>query len=201
MENPVENYITFFLMAIISAVSLYGIYNKRAFQAMILHPASVVHKKEYYRILSSACVHNSILHLALNLFMLYIFCSGLEESVSWPGRISLLLIIGSSLLAGHLLSLMIYRRDIAYSCAGASGIVLGCMVSYMIVHPFKSHLSFPLIGTIPNIYATAGYLFLTLIYSRKFNRGKIDYGVHIGGAIGGSLSTLLVHPDVITHFL
>ena len=201
MVIPEDNYITYSLLAIISAVSLYGIYNKRVFQAMILHPASVIHKKEYYRILSSALVHNSILHLGLNLFMLYIFCSGLEESASGLGRLSLMLIIGSSLLVGHLLSLIIYRRNITYSCAGASGIVIGCMFSYMILHPFKNHLSFPLIGTIPNIYATAGYLALTLFYSRKFNKGKIDYGVHIGGAVGGSLITILLQPEVIMNLL
>ena len=201
MIIPEDNYITYSLAAIISAVSLYAITNKKAFQALILHPASVIHKKEYYRILSAALVHNNILHLALNVLMLYVFCSGLEESVSGPGRLSLLLIIGNSLLAGHLLSLIVYRRDITYSCAGASGIAIGCMCSYLILHPFENHVSIPLMGTIPNIYAAAGYLALLLMYSRKFNGGKIDYSVHVGGGLGGSLTTILMHPDVIANIL
>lgn len=201
MIIPEDNYITYSLAAIICVVSIYAFIDKKVFDRLILHPVSVIHKKEYYRILTSALVHNNILHLTLNVLMLYIFCSGLEESFPRPGRLGLLLIIGNSLLAGHLLSLIVYRRDITYSCAGSSGVIIGCMVSYMIFHPFENHLSFPLIGTIPNIYATVAYLALILIYSRKFNGGKIDYSVHVGGGLGGSLTTVLMHPEVIRDIL
>ncbi len=186
-------------MGIICAVSLLAFNNKRVFQSLILHPVSVIHKKEYYRILSSALVHNNMLHLGLNLLMLYVFCSGLEESASGPGRLGLLIIMGASLLAGHLLSVIAHRRDIAYSGAGASGIAIGCMCSYFIFHPLKSHVSIPLIDSIPNVYAAAGYLALMLLYSRKNNGGKIDYSVHVGGGIGGAAVSLLLQPFLLTN--
>lgn len=198
--NPEENYITYSLSAIILAVSLYALIDNRVFDRLILHPASVIHKKEYYRILTSALVHNNFLHLGLNLLMLYVYCSGLEESDSGL-QLTLLLIIVNSLLAGHLMSLIVYRKNIKYSCAGASGIAIGCMCGYLILHPLKNHVSLPFMGTIPNIYSAAAYLAILLIYNRRFNDGKIDYGVHIGGGLGGSITSILMHPAVITNIL
>ncbi len=198
---PEENYITYSLAAIISAVSLYALRDKKVFNRLILHPASVIHKKEYYRLISSALVHHDILHLILNLFMFYVFCSGLEESMPEPGRFGVLAIVGSSLLCGHLLSLFLYRRDITYSCAGASAIVFGCLCSFLIFNPFEKHLSIPMTGAIPNIYTALCYLAVMLIYSRKFNEGKVDYSIHLGGSVGGLLTTISMYPTLITNII
>lgn len=196
-----NNYITYLLIAIISAVSLYAMWDRKIFNRLLFHPVSIIHKKEYYRLVSSALVHNNILHLGLNVFMLYVFCTGLEESIPRIEQLAILLIIIGSLVAGNFLSLIVNRRDVAYSCAGASGIVIGCISSYMIFHPFEKHLSIPLMADIPNIYSAAGFLIIMLLYSRKFNRGKIDYSVHVGGGIGGIVATALMWPDLLRNIL
>jgi len=201
MINSEDNYITYSLIAIIAAVSLYALRDKRFFNRLIFHPVSIIHKKEYYRIVSSALVHNNILHLGLNLAMLYVFCSGIEESAPGSGQLTLLLTIGASLLSGGLLSLFVYRSDITYSSAGASGIAIGCMCSYFILHPFENHVSIPFIKNIPNVYAAAVYLILMLFYSKKSNGGKIDYSVHVGGGLGGSITAVMIYPEVIQSIL
>lgn len=201
MVIPEDNYITYSLAAIILAVSLYGIYNKRVFHAMVLHPASVIHKKEYYRIISSAFVHNNIPHLAINLFMFFVFCSGLEETKPGPGFPGLLIIAGGSLLGGHLLSLWLYRNDLNYSCAGASAIVFGFLCGFLIFHAFEKHLFIPGVGSIPNIYTAIGYLAVMLFYSKKYNDGKVDYSIHVGGGIAGVITTLIMYPSLLTRFI
>ena len=198
MEVPEDNYISYSLAAIILVVSLYAIADKKVLQALILHPASVIHKKEYYRIVSSGLVHNSIPHLAINLFMFFVFCSGLEEAQGGPGLSGLLAIAGSSLLGGHLLSLWIYRKDLNYSSAGASAIVFGFLCSFLIFHPHEKHLFIPGIGSVPNIYTAIGYLAVMVIYSKKYNEGRVDYGIHVGGGIAGALTTLLMYPSLVT---
>lgn len=199
MGIQIENYITFFLMAIISAVSLYGIYNKRAFQAMILHPASVLHRKEYYRVVSSALVHHNFLHLGLNLFMIYVFLSGIEETTMGTARISVIIIIVNSLVCGSLLSLYFYRKNIDYSSVGASSIVFGCLCSFLMLKPFENHLFLPLAGAIPNIYTSIVYVAIMLIYSRRLDKGKIDYSVHFGGGLGGLITTILIYPNMLPN--
>lgn len=201
MTSQGTNYITYFLIGIIASVSMYGLADKKIFYRLVFHPASVIHKKEYYRIVSSGMVHNNIFHLSLNLVMLNVFCSGLEEAVAGPGWLALCLIIFNSLVAGNMLSLLVYRRDLRYSCAGASAIAIGCMLSYMIFQPFESHVAIPMIGTIPNIYTAVGYLVLLLAYSRKFNGEKIDFYTHVGGAFGGLITTLVMYPDLIINIL
>lgn len=201
MEIPEENYLTFLLMLIISASSLMALRNKKMFDRMVFHPASVIHRKEYYRIITSSFVHNDFLHLIVNLLVLYVFCSGMEESITRPGRLAILLVVFNSLVGGHLLSLINNWRDITYSTAGASAITIGCMCSFFILHPMENHVTMPFIGTVPNVYAAGGYLVLMLIYSRKLNKGKIDYSLHLGGGIGGSLTALVMQPDVLTNFL
>ncbi len=196
-----DNYLTYSLLTLISAASFYAFTDKKVFNRLILHPVSIIHRKEYYRIITSALVHNNFLHLGLNIFMFYVFCTGLEESMPRSERLPLLLIIISSLLGGNLLSLIVYRRDVKYSCAGASGMVIGCLCSYMIFHPFENHLSIPFMNNIPNIYSAAGFLVIMLMYSRKFNRGEIDYSVHIGGGIGGIVTTVLMWPGLLREIL
>lgn len=201
MIIPEDNLITFLLIAIISAVSLYALRNKNVFHQLVFHPVSVIHKKEYYRIVSSALVHNNLLHLGLNIFLLYVFCTGIEESIPRSERFHLFLIIINSLLGGNLLSFIVYRRNVEYSSAGASGIVIGCISSYMIFHPFDKHLSIPLLDEIPNIYSMPAFLIIMLAYSKKFNRGEIDYSVHFGGGFGGIVTTVLMWPDLIRNIL
>lgn len=198
MIIPENNYITYSLAAIILAVSLYAIADKKVFRALILHPASVIHKKEYYRIVSSAFVHHNISHLAINLFMFFVFCSGLEEAQPGPELWGILAIAGGSLLGGHLLSLWLYSKDLNYSCAGASALVFGLLCSFLIFHPFEKHLFIPGLGAIPNIYTAIGYLAVMLIYSMKYNDGKVDYGIHVGGGIAGVATTTVMYPSLLT---
>ncbi len=201
MIIPEDNYLTFTLLAIISVASLFALADKKVFQALILHPASVIHKKEYYRVVTSALVHNNVPHLAINLLMLYVYCSGIEESDLEPSVLTLSVVVLNSLFAGHLLSLIINRHDIAYCSAGASGVAIGCMCSYLILNPFGNHFSLPFANNIPNIYSAAFYLVLMLFYSRKFSGGKIDYGVHFGGGIGGAATSVFFHPEVVFNII
>lgn len=124
--------------------------------------------------------------------MLYVFCSGLEEMGAKPGRMAVALIITSSWLAGNLFSFLVNRRDITFSSAGCSGIVLGCLCSYLILNPTESHLVIPFIKPVPNMYTILIYLLLILLYSLKYSKGKVDYSMHLGGAVGGALTTLVL---------
>jgi len=198
MIIPKDNYITYSLAALILIVSLYAMTDKKVFQALILHPASVIHKNEYYRLVSSALVHNNIPHLAINLFIFYVFCSGLEEARPGPGLSGLVAIGGGRRLGGHLLSLWLYRKDFNYSCAGASGVIFGFLCSFLFIYSQERHLIIPGIGAIPNIFTAIGYLAVMLIYSMKYNDGKVDYSIHVGGGIGGVVTTLLMYPSLLT---
>lgn len=189
MEIPEDNHITFLIMAIIAVVSLIALKNKKVFEKLLLHPATVIHYREYHRVITSALVHNNLLHLGLNLFMLYVFCSGIEEMQTGPGRSGLLLIAGSGLLGGSLFTLWINRKMINYSTTGASGIVFGTLCSYLVLNPYQIHLHLPVIGGVPDVYIAVGYLAILVIYSQKYKAMKIDYFIHIGGAIGGLLTT------------
>ena len=190
-------YITYIILTITSLVSLYALKNKAVFYRLILHPVSILTKREYYRLITSGFVHNSLPHLFLNLFMLFIFCSGLEESTSGSGKAPVIIIFFSSLLCGHLLPLIIHRKDLSYSSAGASGAIFGCMCSYLLFHPYDSLLSIPLLGAIPNIYTVIGYMAVLLILSKKFNHGSIDYSIHLGGGAGGLLPAMIMYPELL----
>ena len=108
-----------------------------------------------------------------------------------------IIIFFSSLLCGHLLPLLIHRKDISYSSAGASGAIFGCMCSYLLFHPYDSLLSIPLLGAIPNIYTVIGYMAVLLILSKKFNHGSIDYSIHLGGGAGGLLPAMIMYPELL----
>ncbi|MDT3401261.1 rhomboid family intramembrane serine protease [Mucilaginibacter terrae] len=69
----------YFLMALITIITIWGIKNKQVFFHLLLHPGSIVGLKEHYRLVTGDFVHNDLAHLAINQMMLFTFGTRLEE--------------------------------------------------------------------------------------------------------------------------
>lgn len=187
--------VTFILMLIILTVSSLGLLNKSVFGALMLHPYSIVKNREYYRIISADFVHNDVLHLVFNEFVLYAFGSGLEDHLrgrSGYGSLQFVFIYLVSLLTGGVIATMRHRKDFGYSTTGASGSVMGCMFSLILLVPKGTGLDIALIGPVKNIYAGLFYIIFLILFQRR--KGEINYEVHFFGALGGIAATLVLFP-------
>jgi membrane associated rhomboid family serine protease len=151
-------------------------------------------RKEYFRLLSSAFLHGSWLHLILNMAALYSF----SFSVGYVlGVRNFLLIYFGSLLAGNLLSLYFHRNHGDYSAIGASGAVSGVIFASIAIFP-ESRM-----GIIFLPFQMPAWLFGTLfilvsIYGVKSSVGNIGHDAHLGGAIAGILLCICLEPRILT---
>ena len=190
---------SFALMVLMLGFSLWGFRNKKFFLQSILHPASVVNERQFYRFFTSDLVHNDWIHLLLNEFMMYICCVNLEiylSNASGHGHWYFLLIFLASNVSGALYVTVRHSRDFEYAVAGASGSIMGCMFSYMMLQPHIIAFYLPVVGGVENIFA--GLIYILLLIRLQFkNKSAYSHELHFFGALGGILSTLALFPNIL----
>ncbi len=133
----------------------------------------------WYRLVTSGFMHYGVIHIALNMYFLYVLGPLLEPPL---GRVRFLLLYAASLLGG---SLGVLLLDSGGLTAGASGAVFGLMSAAAVglwrrgVNPFSTSIGSTLLLN----------LFLT------FFIGGISIGGHLGGAAAGAIcATVMLAP-------
>jgi membrane associated rhomboid family serine protease len=134
---------------------------------------------EYYRLLTAAFMHGGYLHIALNMYALYLFGPPLESAL---GRVRFLTLYLLSALGGSAASYAFNAPDGA--SLGASGAVFGLLGAFFIVNrKFGRDNSGLLVLVAIN---------LAIAFLPGF--GNIDWHAHVGGLITGVLvATALVY--------
>lgn len=131
-----------------------------------------------YLLLTSAFIHGGLMHLLVNMYSLFIVG---EQVESYFGRIRFVIIYLLSALSGSLLSIVMHD---GYS-VGASGAIfglLGCLLY------FGYHYRLYLSGVLRN--QIIPIIIINLLIG--FMNPAIDNAAHIGGLLGGYLSTMIV---------
>ncbi len=127
---------------------------------------------EYYRLLTSAFMHGSLLHIAFNMYALYLFGPPLEAAL---GRVRYLSLYLLSALGGSAASYAFNAPSGA--SLGASGAVFGLLGAFFVVNrKFGRDNSGLLVLVAIN---------LAIAFLPGFN--NIDWHAHVGGLITGAL--------------
>ncbi len=129
---------------------------------------------EYYRLLTSGFLHWNLIHLALNMYVLYWLGRLLEPAIGWMRFLS---IYFTGLLAGSLGVLILAPHS---PTAGASGAIFGLLGAAFV----EAHRR--------GVEAVRNQLVLVIAINLALTLGisGISIGAHIGGLIGGSVATL-----------
>lgn len=179
--KPKKNIVTlsliFINVIIFCIMLLFGKYND-FINDFALYGPLVVKYGQYYRLITSAFLHANIFHLLFNCYALYVFGSQIEN---FMGRVKYLIIYLVSALTGSLLSILLSGGV----SVGASGAIFGLMGSLLYFgYHYRVYLGTVLKSQIVPI------LVINLIIG--FSTTGIDNFAHIGGLIGGVLSTVAV---------
>jgi len=129
---------------------------------------------QYWRLVSSAFLHESILHIGFNMYLLYLLGMMLEPAL---GSVRFAAIYTTALLAGSFGALL----ATAAPSLGASGAVFGLMGAAAVELRARG-LSIMQSGI-------GGLILINLIFS--FAVPNISVGAHIGGLIAGALAGLV----------
>jgi membrane associated rhomboid family serine protease len=133
------------------------------------------YSNEWYRLFTVALTHGGLMHLAFNMYSLYILGNPIEYAY---GRNKFLAIFTVSLLTGSLTSVFLNTSN--HASVGASGAIFGLFGAFLIVG--KS------IGA--NVREIA--VIIGLNFALGFILGGVDWRAHLGGLIGGLIATQLL---------
>ena len=130
---------------------------------------------DWWRLITSAFLHGSLLHIAFNMYFLWFVGSAVETAL---GRGRFLLIYFVSALAGSAGALVDTPRTLV---VGASGALFGLLGAALVL---ERQRNFVLGGS------ALGLIVINLVLS--FTLSNISIGGHVGGLIGGVLCTLVL---------
>ncbi len=131
---------------------------------------------QLWRIVSSGFLHENLLHIGFNMWVLYYLGTMLEPALG-AFRVGLLYFV--SLLCGSLGALLVSPHALT---VGASGAIFGLMGAAAVEMRARQ---IPLMQS-----GVGGLIVINLIIS--FTIPGISYGGHIGGLIGGALAAVML---------
>ncbi len=181
--RPKKIVVTKVLIIICVIMFLISLYLSDNFSANLLilgaNNRQLVLDGEIWRLITNAFLHGNYIHLFVNMYSLWIVGKQVE---TYMGRTRMLAIYLLSALMGGLFSNVFLENSIS---VGASGAIFGLMGSLLYFgYHYRLYLSNALITQIVPIII----LNLTL----GFTTSGIDNACHVGGLIGGYLSTMIV---------
>ena len=133
-------------------------------------------KHEYWRIVTSGFLHANLIHIAFNMFFLYVLGSMLEPAI---GRGRFLTIYFVALLGGSVGALIVTPNALT---VGASGACFGLLGAAIIVARDRG---IPLVES-----GLIGTLVINIVFSFTFS--GISIGGHIGGLIAGGVAGVIL---------
>ena len=134
---------------------------------------------QWWRLVTSGFLHENLLHIGFNMYVLYVLGLQLEPVL---GRVKFAAIYAVSLLTGSFGALLVSPHSLT---VGASGAVFGVMGAFAV--ELRSR-NIPLMQG--GLGGVGGLILINLIIS--FTLPGISWGGHVGGLIGGALVAALI---------
>jgi membrane associated rhomboid family serine protease len=193
--------ITLIIIVLTCAISITGFYNSKIIDDLIFWPPAISNQRQYYRFVTCGLIHADYMHLAFNMFTLYIFGRIMEVSyIEELGlqRYNFFVLYTGALIASLLPTYFKHRNDSMYRSLGASGAVCAVLFAFILLRPWATIYVF--VVPIPAIVYAGLFLFYSMYMSRR-GGGFINHDAHFWGALFGILFTVAVRPHVINIFL
>lgn len=131
---------------------------------------------QWWRIVTGGFLHVNLLHIAFNMYLLYLLGRILEPAL---GSVKFAVLYAVSLLTGSLGALIVSPHGLT---VGASGAIFGLMGAVLLEARARQ---------IPELQSWVAWLIvINLAFSFLFP--DISWGGHVGGLIGGLLVTLVL---------
>lgn len=202
--NPDAFSITNIVVAVTCLISFAFMNNQRMKSALIFHPVTIKKQGSWYRFLSSGFIHADVLHLAINMFVLWSFGNAVERFYypSFLGQSSsamyLFLYFGGIAVAS-IPSYFRHKNDPSYAALGASGGVSAVVFAVIVFEPWQNLYLYGIIA-IPQILAGIAYIAYSW-YKDKTASDNIGHMAHLTGAAWGFAFTCALNLDLLTKFI
>ncbi len=185
--------------------SLIAFNNQAVFEKYLFSSYAVVHYKQYYRIFTHAFLHGDYMHLAFNMYALYLFGDMLEQAFSLPqlfgakGPFLYSALYLGGIIFSSLPDLALHKNNSSYRSVGASGAVNAIVFSSILINPMMGMGLLFLPFFIP-AWIFGGLYLLYSAYMSKKGRDNIGHNAHFYGALFGFLFTIVLRPSLFLAF-
>jgi membrane associated rhomboid family serine protease len=174
------------------------------FHKLKFNAYQIIHRKEWWRMITSGFLHASWGHLFFNMLALYFFGDLVEQyfGLYW-GTTGKILFFGLYIIAipiSSIYSLIKHKNNHYYNAVGASGAVSAILFASILFDPWIGIYLFFIPIPIPGIIFGPLYL----AYSQYMGRKSIDnigHDAHFWGAIVGFLLPVLLKPNLMKIFI
>lgn len=196
MEQLLTIPVTALLIAGNVIASLIALSNPPFMARNLFHVGPILEQKEWHRMVTSGFLHGGILHLFVNMYVLFMFGGFIEQVV---GPISYLIIYFAALLGGNAWALLENKSKPSYRALGASGATSGIVMSFILFRPFEPLMIFPIPFFMPAVVLGILFVVGSAILAQRDNK-TIGHEAHLGGALAGILVTIAVQPAALASF-
>jgi membrane associated rhomboid family serine protease len=195
--------ITYIIIGITVAVSLYALAQANVLRALIMNPYQITTHKQYYRLITSGFIHNDHMHLIVNMISLYFFGTAVEyvflQKLGPAGQWYMVILYLLAIVISDLPTYLKHKNNPRYNSLGASGGVAAIVFAFIIFRPLDNiYLYFAL--PIPGFILGVLYIAFSWYQGRRSN-DNINHDAHLYGALFGLIFCIVVYPPCISEFV
>lgn len=184
-------------------VSIAAFRNSDLMYKLQFNPYLIIHKKQWYRIVTHAFLHADYAHLAINMFVLYSFGEAIEyyfgQFFGTYRYLYYALLYMGSLIIAPVYALIRHRNNPNYNAVGASGAVSAVVFAAIFFNPANKIYFFAVLP-IPGILFAILYLIYSYVMSKK-SKDNVAHDTHFWGAVFGFFFPMLINPKLIQVFM
>lgn len=191
--------VTLIIIAITAVVSFMAFNNARLMNDLILWPPAITRSREYHRLVTYGVVHADFGHLLFNMITLYFFGRVMEGFFAASlGTMGFALFYIVALVVSILPTYLSNKNNPNYRSLGASGAVSAVLFSFILLAPWSRIVVFVI--PMPAIIYAVLYVGYSIYMDRR-GQGNVNHSAHLWGAAFGVAFTLVIRPEVLSHFL
>lgn len=177
-------------------VSLFALSNAPFMDRNLFHVGPILERREWHRLVTSGFLHGGMLHLMVNMYVLFMFGGYVERMV---GPVAYLIIYFAALMGGSVWALLENKSNASYRALGASGATSGIVMSFILYNPFEPLMIFPIPFFMPAVVLGFAFVVISAVLAQR-ERKVIGHEAHLGGALSGILATIAVQPSALSNF-
>jgi membrane associated rhomboid family serine protease len=180
--------ITIIIIIITCLISFAAFQKEAVLDGLIFYPPAINNQKQWYRFITCGFIHADFMHLAFNMYSLWMFGGAVEDAFTRifgnMGEAYYILLYLSSLVACLMPTYAKNIDNYYYRSLGASGAVSAIVFTYIFIDPAEKMAL--LILPIPLPAFLFGVIYLGVsAYLAKKGTSHINHSAHLWGAIYG----------------
>ena len=194
---------TYAIIGFTVLISLLALRDRKVFENMMFEPFVINTRKDWFRLVTHGFIHGNIPHLAVNMFVLFMFGTRVEEgyaAIGHGGLLPFLILYLAGITLSSLPGYYKHRWDPTYRAVGASGATSAVVFAAILLSPMDKMML--LVLPIPTRAWVFGILYLGYEwYMGQRGNDGIAHDAHFAGALVGIVFTVLLDPAVLNRFV